>query len=366
MLSGASFVRTLASVVLAIVALFSINTFLAKTERAESRVEAARFYANGQRLLEQGKSADAVEQFRSAISIERENQDYQLALGQALLATGRSADAEATLNDLLQRNPIGATNNLAMARVLAKEDRTDDAAFYYHRAIYGQWKQDAHANQLKVRFELTDLLSRQNSKEALLAELLPLQNDAPDDLATRKTLGHLFIAAGSPARAADTFRDMLRTQPQDSEAHTGLGDAEFARGNYRTARNEFREALHLRSTDQEAQVRLDLCDKVLELDPTQRGLSPEEQYRRSRKLVEQVMDEVSQCLGGAASGPTQELIKTVQDGLKKPVNTARRSAAFEDNLNWSDRLWRVRKTDCNQAVRAYEEPLALVLAMLAR
>ena len=365
-LSGPSFVRTLAGVVLAIVALFSIDTFLAKTERAESRVEAARFFANGQHLLEQGKSEEAVEQFRSAISIERDNQDYQLALGQALLAAGRSADAEATLNELLQRNPIGATTNLAMARVLAKEDKTDDAAFYYHRAIYGQWKEDAHANQLKVRFELTDLLSRQNSKEALLAELLPLQNDAPDDLATRKKLGHLFIVAGSPARATDIFRDMLRTQPQDSEAHAGLGDAEFARGNYRTARNEFLAALHLRSADREAQERLDLCDKVLELDPTQRGLSPEEQYQRSRKLVEQVMDDVNQCLGGAASGPTQELIKTVQDGLKKPATTAHRSTAFEDNLNGADRLWQVRKTECKRALGASEEPLALVLAMLAR
>ena len=51
--SGAGFVRTLAVVLLAIVALFSIDTFLANTERAESRAEAARDYASGQHLLEQ-------------------------------------------------------------------------------------------------------------------------------------------------------------------------------------------------------------------------------------------------------------------------------------------------------------------------
>jgi tetratricopeptide (TPR) repeat protein len=252
-----------------------------------------------------------------------------------------------------------------MARVLAKEDRTDDAAFYYHRAIYGQWKQDAHANQLKVRFELTDLLSRQNSK-ALLAELLPLQNDAPDDLATRKTLGHLFIVAGAPARAADIFRSLLRTQPRDPEAHRGLGDAEFERGNYRAAQTEFQAALHLRPADRETQQRLDLCDQVLELDPMRRGLSPEEQYRRSRTLVERVLDDLNRCLGGAASGPARELIKTAQDSLKKPVTPARRSTAFDANLLWADRLWEVRKSDCKQAMGTSEQSLALVLAMPAR
>jgi hypothetical protein len=50
-LSGAPFVATFAGVVLAIVALFSIDTFLAKTEKAESRVEAARFYATGHIFL---------------------------------------------------------------------------------------------------------------------------------------------------------------------------------------------------------------------------------------------------------------------------------------------------------------------------
>jgi tetratricopeptide (TPR) repeat protein len=219
---------------------------------------------------------------------------------------------------------------------------------------------------LKVRFELTDMLSRQKSKEAaLLAELLPLQIDAPGDLATRKRLGHLFITAGSPARAADIFRDILRTLPRDPETHAGLGDAEFARGNYRTAQTEFLAALQLRPADRDVQNRLDLCDQILDLDPAQRGLSPEEQYRRSHTLVERVLDDVNQCLG-TGSGPTQELIKTVQDGLKKPVAPALRSTAFEDNLDWADQLWQVRKTDCKQALGASEEPLDLVLAKQAR
>jgi Flp pilus assembly protein TadD len=365
-LSEPSFVRTLTAVILAIVALFIIDTFLSKTERAESRVEAARFYTNGQGLMQQGHSAEAVDQFKSAITVERDNQDYQLGLGQALLAAGRFVDAEATLNELLQRNPFGAAANLAMARVLVKEDRIDDAVSYYHRAVYGQWKDNARARQVEVRFELAALLSHQDSKETLLAELLPLQNAAPDDVTTRKKLAYLFIAAGSPARAADIFRDIARKQPQDPDVYTGLGEAEFAKGNYRTAQTEFLAALRLRPADSGARARLDQCNQVLELDPTRRGLGPDEQYRRSRKLVELVLDDVNRCLGAAGSGPSQELTKTVQDELKKPVTRARRSEVLEYNLDWADQLWQMRKTECKQAITASEEPLSLVLAMLAQ
>ncbi len=363
--SGSSFVSTFAAVLLAIVGLFLVDTFLEKIDRSESHVEAVRFYANGQRLMEEGKGAEAVDQFRSAISVERNNEDYQLALGQALLAAGRLTDAETTLNDLLQRNPFGGPANLILARVLVKENKIDEGISYYHRAIYGQWKEDARANQVKARFELTDLLSRQNSQEALLAELLPLQSDAPDDIATKKKLGRLFIAAGSPARATEIFRDILHAQPQDPDAYAGLGEADFARGNYRTAQTEFQAALRLRPADQNIQARLALCNRVLELDPTRRGLGSVEQYRRSRQLVDLVLDDLDHCLGPAPSETTQDLIKTVRDALEKPVTAARRSAAFEQNLTWADQLWQVRKTGCKPAPGA-EEPLTLVLAMLAR
>ena len=355
--SGPSFVSTFAAVLLAIVGLFLADTFLEKIERSESHVEAVRFYANGQRLMEQGKSAEAVDQFRSAISVERNNEDYQLALGQALLAAGRLADAETTLNDLLQRNPFGGPANLVLARVLIKEDKIDEGISYYHRAIYGQWKEDAHANQVKARFELTDLLSHQNSQEALLAELLPLQGDAPDDIATKKKLGRLFIAAGSPARATEIFRDILRAQPQDPDAYAGLGEADFARGNYRTAQTEFHDSAPFAPSRPRTHSSAWPC------------------ATGCWNSIPRAAAWVRWSNTGAAGSwwiwcwttwtnvsarpppqPAQDLIKTVQDALKKPVTAARRSAAFEQNLTWADQLWQVRKTDCKPARRVRRAP----------
>jgi tetratricopeptide (TPR) repeat protein len=364
--SKPSLVRTLTLMIVGIVVMFAADVFLAKVEQQESHVEAARFYDQGQRLLVEGRSAEAAEQFRSALAVERNNQDYQLALGQAQLAAGELPAAASTLNNLLASSPFSGPANLAMARARVRQDDIDEAVSLYHRAIYGQWKDNSVSNQVQVRFELVDLLDRQNRKQDLLAELLPLQEEAPDNLETRTKLGHLFLDAGSPARALDVFHAILHDAPSDADAHAGLGEAEFSQGNYRAADREFREAVRLNPGDQQTRSRLVLCDQVLDLDPSRRGLGAEEQYNRSRKLVSAVLDDVRQCLGASAPADAQNLIDMVTDGLNQRVSPARRGDAMEDELDWADELWAIRKSDCKQPLNDSEQPLALVLKMLAR
>ena len=356
----AAFGRTLAGWIFAIAALFAIDTFLAKTERTESQVEAGRLYQNGRRLLQSGQSAQSVEQFRSAVAVDRDNQAYQLALAQALLAADNPSEAETVLTALVQENPFSGPANLALAQVMVHENKIADAISYYHRAIYGQWKENASANQLQVRFELADLLSHQDSKEALLAELLPLQDEAPDDVATQERIGLWFLAAGSPARAANVFREILRADPQRPEALAGLGKAEFASGDYRGARDEFEAALRIGPEDPTIRARLDLCTRILDLDPTLRGLGPEERLRRSRKLLESALDDVKQCLGEPASDPAQGVMKSAEGLLR------RKTITYDDNLDLTDQLWQLRQRNCKQTILPGEEPLEIVLSKLSQ
>jgi tetratricopeptide (TPR) repeat protein len=354
-----SFTRTFTFTLIAIGLLSSADAFLAKAERNANQLEAARYFKNGQRLIEEGRSADAAEQFRSAMSLERDNQDYQLALGEAQLASGQLSDAEATLQNLLERNSFSGPANLAMARVLVKQGKINDAIFYYHRAIYGQWDKNAGSNPVRVRMELADLLSRQDSKEGLLAELLPLQDEAADDPATRKKLGWWFLAAGSPARAASVFRSVLHEQSEDAEAYSGLGQAEFAEGNYAVARGDFLAALRLRPDDEDVANRLETSDRVLALNPRRSGLSAEEEYSRSRKLVEAVLDDLTQCAPQSPTGPAQDLIETAEKDLKRRGNAA-------GNIKLAERLWQMRKASCAGPISPAEEPLALVFGKLAQ
>ena len=164
------------------------------------------------------------------MAIERGNRDYLRTLAQAQFAAGRTADAESTLTELLQSDSTDGLASLMMGRVLVKEGRFAEAVSYFHRAIYGRWNEDAAGNRLRARFELIDLLAQRNSKEELLAELLPVQDQGPRDLKIRTRLGRLFLLAGSPARAAEVYRGILHDAPANADAYAGLGEAEFARG----------------------------------------------------------------------------------------------------------------------------------------
>jgi tetratricopeptide (TPR) repeat protein len=356
--SKPSFARTFGLTLAAIAAVASGDVLLAKAERAANQQEAARFFANGQELLRQGENAQAVEQFRSALSLDRDNLDGQLALGQALFAAGRLDDARVALDALLEKNSFSGPGNLAMARVLVKQGAVNEAIFYYHRAIYGEWKENAAADPVAVRLELAGLLSRQSSKEGLLAELLPLEDEAPDDPATRKQLGWWFLAAGSPNRAATVFRMVLREQPGDGEAYAGMGQAEFAEGNYGVARADFQMAVRLQPGDQDSENRLKVCERVLELNPRQVGLSAQQETARSRKLLEAVLDDLRECTGPSSAATAQDLIDAAERDLKRPATSAA-------NIEIAGRLWQMRKASCG-AVTPAEEPLELVMAKLAQ
>lgn len=362
--SKPSFVRTLALTILAIGALAAIDLFLAKTEREANEAEAARYYREGRRLIQAGRSSEAADRFQSSLSLERENEDYQLALAQALDAAGKLENAETTLRALLERNSFAGPANLAMARVLVKQGQFDRAIAYYHRAIYGQWSNGQRSNTVQARLELADLLSRRNSKEDLLAELLPLQDQAPDDPETRLKMGKWFLEAGSPDRAAGIFRTVLHQQPEAAEAHAGLGEAEFAQANYRLARGEFLDALRLKPGDAYLGNRLEVCDRVLMLDPRRNGLSPEEEYQRSRNLLELALDSLKQCAGLTPTEAVTDLMEGAAKELKK------RGSASGD-IELAQRLWQTRKTVCgpagsSPAMPGSDEALGLVMEKLAQ
>ncbi len=252
-----------------------------------------------------------------------------------------------------------------MARVLVRQGRIPEAVSYYHRAIYGQWQQDPGGNRARTRFELADLLARQSSKEELLAELLPLQEEAPNDVDTQKHIARLFLAAGAPARAAEVFREVLRQHRQDDpEARAGLAEAEFAQGNYRAAETDSLAAARLNPDDDADRKRADLSRRVLELDPTARGLDAPERYRRSVKVLAMTLDDLGQC---AVSPPaSQELVDSAKKAAQRRVNPSGQDDAFDDNLDLAEQLWQVRKKECTQPVRESDEPLALVLAKVAQ
>lgn len=243
--NAGGFVATFAVMAAAIAGLLVFDLFLARIERREATAHAANEYADGVSLLARHKISEAADRFSAAVSIDRSNTTYALGLAEAELEGGQTADAESTLHDLLERAGNDGAVNLVMARTLLRSGRSEEAKAYYHRAIYGRWGPDSTARRREARFELIDLLAQRGSRPELLAELLPLEDTPPDSVALRERVANLFISAGSPGRAATSFRQLLRQDPRNAEAYAGVGDAEMALGNFRAARADFTEALRL-------------------------------------------------------------------------------------------------------------------------
>ena len=241
------FMGTIAGIVVLIGLLLTFDVFLAHLDHRASAARADTEYQSGLAALRAGRPSDAADHFGTAVSIDRSNVNYALALGEAMLQEGRTTDAEATLRALLARAENDGAVNLTMAHVMLREARTEDAKAYLHRAIFGRWGADSVERRNQARFELIDLLAARGAPRELLAELLPFEDVSPDSVALRRRLGKLFILAGSPVRAAAMFRDVLKRDPTDAEAYAGLGETAIAAGNLRTARADLTEAARLAS-----------------------------------------------------------------------------------------------------------------------
>lgn len=358
------FIATFAVILAAIIGLMLFDTGLAKVDARERKVYAGREFAAGERLMADGKTSAAIEHLRSATSLDAENPAYATALADAILADGRPEDAQLILTPLLERDPTDGAANLAMARVLTKENKIDAAKAYYHSAIYGTWPPAGGRNrQLGARFELIDLLARTNARQELLAELLPIQDDSTIDGDHRKLIAHLFVQAGSPARAVTIFREFLRKNPGDVDAYVGLAEAALSLGDLGTARNDFVAAQKLTPDTTSMRSRIAVVDSAIALDPSQTGLAVAEQNRRSRQLLELTVAAVRKCLGAQAPDVAPALDST-RLMLLSHAPAEGQAQSIQQTISVAVQLWGLKRARCNQTQD--NSPLALVHSRISQ
>ncbi|HEY7395578.1 MAG TPA: tetratricopeptide repeat protein, partial [Gemmatimonadaceae bacterium] len=210
----------------------------------------------------------------------------------------------------------------------------------------------------QARFELIDLLAKRRAGRELLAELLPLEETPADSVALRRRLGHLFNLAGSPARAATMFRDLIRRVPADVDAYAGLGDAELAMGNFRTARADLGAASRLNPGDTAIVRRLAIADTAASLDPTARGITAAERYIRSREVLMRTLAAIGGCT--ASSALVDSTVALL--GRSPRANASERAA--DALASRATALWNAKPARCDAA--AGDEVLRLLQSRLAQ
>lgn len=363
--SSSAFIGTF-GVVLALIAFFLVfDTFVARIDTQEARSRALSDYREGTRLFAGGQLDDAADQFRTAASMDRGNLMYQIALARVTLRQGDTETADGLLRSILQQDPTDGAANVLLARVLVKQRRMEDAIAYYHRAVYGRWRTGEGGSSLQARFELIDLLAATNARKALLAELLPIQDQSLGDLPLRDHIGYLFLSAESPARAADIFHQVIRKDPQDAKAYAGLGEASLALGEYSDAESQFARAARLSPRNAAVTGRLELARALVGMDPSRRGLRLENRYERTISLLRLTLITVARCpLDSAASAAAAVADSAL--GRPRGQNGDALDDVVQADLVLAQRLWGLRPAACATESSPEEKALALLQDGLAR
>lgn len=356
--------RKLAGVLTAILAALVITVFLTYFYRTQSGERANRYFQAGNQFMSKERYPEAIEQYRNALSISH-TPEYRLALAVALVKAERMNEAEIYLRELLRSQPNSGAANLAMARALASRGETPEAMRYYHRAMYGSWPHDVRQTRAQVGIELVEMLGRAGQKRQAQAELLALVAELPDDLTSKKRVGNLLIQFGLPKEASGLFRDLVHRDKADIEAWRGLAEAEFALGDYRSARDDYRNVLLSNVSDQQARQRIEVCDRILSLDPTVRRLRTAERFARSKRLIENVLSAVGPCMGATMQPEVEMAFREARDAVSSRRNPPSLGDAADSNIVLAEELWRWRTKLCNRA-EGFDEALSRVMDRLAR
>ncbi len=337
--------KLLIGVTVSLIGLGLLLGFLNYFYRAERANRGQRYFATANKLMEEHRYDEAVEQYRNALSVSH-SVDYRLALGLALVRAGYLDEARIYLNEVLRERPAGGPSNLGLAEIEMQEGNTDQATLYYHRAIDGSWPNQAETpeKRFQARIELIKALEKAGRKQQARAELLSAvaasaRAGGPADDEEKKLLGRMLIDSGLSRDAMTLFRNIVQHDKRDVGAWNGLGDAVFNTSDYSQARDAYRNALEIDPTDEHARGRLDLCEKVLALDPQLPGLGSSQRLRRSEALVKSTGAVVTRCGGEVGRLPAR--------------------ATLSENLDRAVELWRGRPAGCG--LTQNEQPLALVL-----
>jgi cytochrome c-type biogenesis protein CcmH/NrfG len=321
-------------------AIYSADQFLARLEQRELDAQARHQYASGVSLLRDGHYTQAIEAFRTARSLDRDNASFNLSLADALIRDHQPERAVDTLAEILDKDSNDGQANLLMARAMDEERQYPSADSYFHRAIYGTWPPKTEAEQVNARIELVHWLAQRGDQKGLLSELILLDPLARSDSQVARELPALYQQAGSESRAIDAYRNWLHANPTDAEAYAGLGETELRSGNFRAARQAFARAADLNPDNTSWKHLAEVSFDALELDPTPRGLSSQDKLARSSRILTLTAAAVAPCADSQLTQKAQQLIAE-----KKPTVT---NESAETRLDLAETLWNTRPAACSQ------------------
>lgn len=194
--------------------------------------------------LQQGKMADAEQEFRKALAFQKNFPEARTSLAETLLVENEWAAAAPIFQEAIadNRDSLELANGLALALSHLGDSARAAAAFKRAHAIAVQ-----HTLMQRARTENTLGLHHMqtgNTAEALAAFQQALK-DAPDFAAAHYNLGRLELEEGHTNAAIAELKTALGLQKNYLEALNSLGEAYLRSGQRDLAVQSFEDALRI-------------------------------------------------------------------------------------------------------------------------
>jgi Flp pilus assembly protein TadD len=206
-------------------------------------------------LLENTKPADAFAAYRKASELTPKDPEPHLSAGLLHERQKEFSDAEAEYKQVLALDPHSTDSQsteaaIGLTNIYMKSGRLSDAEPMLRRLAIER------PDDAGIHLQLGRVLAAQNKKDDAIAEIQTALKLAPADSEAQREIADLYASAGKNDLAENTYRALVTTQPKDPELHRGLGQALLRQKKFPEAQEEFLTALRLKRDSPDVYVDL--------------------------------------------------------------------------------------------------------------
>jgi Flp pilus assembly protein TadD len=191
------------------------------------------------RVLENTNPDEAVTAFRRAADLQPKDAEPHLAAGSVFEKENKFADAEEEYKKALAIDP--ASDALTgLANIYMRGRRFPEAAEYLRKLV------DAHPDQAAPHIQLGRVLAAEQKYDDAIAELETGEKLAPHDPTVQRDLADLYAVAGKNRKAEAAYRELVAAHSDNAELHHELGKTLLVQKKYADAQQEFLAAVKLK------------------------------------------------------------------------------------------------------------------------